>query len=583
MVFTTLDYVIISLFLITILGIGLSFKKSADKDLTAFFLAGRNMPWWLSGISMVATTFAADTPLAVTELIAKNGISSNWLWWNMMAGGMLTTFFFAKQWRRANVLTDLEFIEVRYSGKPAAFLRGFRSIYFGLFMNALVIGWVNLAMMSLIKVFFPALADHLLLSIAALMFIVVIYSSLSGLKGVAVTDVIQFTVAMIGCIILAVLVLNSDNIGGIDGLKEKLPDYTLSFFPKIGEHKTEGILTLSLGSFMAFGLFQWWSSWYPGAEPGGGGYIAQRIMSTKDEKNALFATLLFQIGHYCLRPWPWIIVALCSIVLYPDLPETEKRLGFVYIMRDYLPAGLRGLLFVSFLAAYMSTISTQLNWGASYLMNDFYKRFFKLNSKKEILFSRIITLIVMTISLFITSQIESISQVWSFIIECGAGLGLVLILRWYWSRINIWSEITASIVPLICYSVMKFILVRSDESWGKGILDDPKAFFWTVIITTLSWIVVTLITPKESDKTITAFIKRIKPQGLWNGKLVGKTTLINNFISWFSSIAMGYSVLFGIGFIIFKEWNYFVPTFIVFIVSVIILKRNIVKDLYVKA
>lgn len=271
MIFTTLDYIIIAIFLIITLMVGLSFRKSAEKDLTSFFLAGRNLPWWLSGISMVATTFAADTPLAVTELIAKNGISSNWLWWNMMAGGMLTTFFFAKQWRRANVLTDLEFIELRYSGKPAAFLRGFRSIYFGLFMNALVIGWVNLAMMSLLKVFFPALADHLLLSIACLMGLVVIYSSLSGLKGVAFVDLIQFSVAMIGCIILAVLVLFSDDIGGISGLKDKLPTSTLNFLPNIGESKTEGVLTLSLGSFLAFGLFQWWSSWYPGAEPGGGG------------------------------------------------------------------------------------------------------------------------------------------------------------------------------------------------------------------------------------------------------------------------------------------------------------------------
>jgi SSS family solute:Na+ symporter len=576
MIFTGLDYLIIGIFLIITLVVGLSFRKSAEKDLTSFFLAGRNLPWWLAGISMVATTFAADTPLAVTELIAKNGISSNWLWWNMMAGGMLTTFFFAKQWRRANVLTDLEFIELRYSGKAAAFLRGFRAIYFGLFMNALVIGWVNLAMMSLLIVFFPALADHLLLSITALMGLVVIYSSLSGLKGIAFVDLIQFSIAMGGCIILAFLVLYSDDVGGISGLKDKLPTATLNFLPNIGESKTQGVLTLSLGSFIAFGLFQWWSSWYPGAEPGGGGYIAQRIMSSKDEKSALFATLFFQVAHYCIRPWPWVIVALCSLVLYPDLPPNESRLGFVYVMRDFLPAGLKGLLFVAFLSAYMSTISTQLNWGASYLMNDFYKRFFKVDPKRDIHFSRLITVIVMSIAIIITSKIESISGVWSFIIECGAGLGLVLILRWYWSRINVWSEITASVVPLLCYAIMKFILVEYDASWGKGILEDSKAFFYTVVITTISWIGVTLITPKETDNTLNNFISQTRPNGLWNGKIIGKDILVKNLVSWAVAIALGYSILFGIGFLVFKEWISFIPAFLITLVSILILRRNIV-------
>lgn len=574
MIFTGIDYLIIILFLIITLTVGMSFQKSAQKDLTSFFLAGRNLPWWLSGISMVATTFAADTPLAVTELIAKNGISSNWLWWNMMAGGMLTTFFFAKQWRRANVLTDLEFIELRYSGKAASFLRGFRSIYFGLFMNALVIGWVNLAMMSLLKVFFPVLSDYLLLAIACLMVLVVLYSSLSGLKGVAIVDLIQFSVAMIGCIVLAFLVLLSDDIGGITGLKEKLPTSTLNFLPNIGESKTEGILTLSFGSFVAFGLFQWWSSWYPGAEPGGGGYIAQRIMSTKDEKNALYATLFFQIGHYCIRPWPWIIVALCSVVLYPDLPANESRLGFVYVMRDYLPVGLRGLLFVAFLSAYMSTISTQLNWGASYLMNDFYKRFFNIDSKKDIYFSRLITILVMFISLVITSKIESISTVWSFIIECGAGLGLVLIARWYWSGVNVWSEITASIVPLICYGLMKFVLVEYDPIWGKGILEDATAFFYTVVITTAAWLFITFVTPRESSETIDKFCHQIKPNGLWNGKLIGKDIIINNIISWFFSIMLGYSILFGLGFMIFKDLIPFLAAVLIMIISAMVIRRN---------
>ncbi len=451
-----IDWVIIGLYFFVALIIGLRYRGIGSRSLTDYFLGGRKMPWFVAGVSMVATTFAADTPLAVTELVAQNGISGNWLWWNMLLGGMLTTFFFARLWRRSGVLTEVELIELRYSGIQAAFLRGFKSVYLGLFMNVLIMGWVNLALMSILKVLFDIPDDQLLFYALGAMAITAVYSSISGLWGVAVTDVVQFVIAMTGCIILAIIVINSPEIGGISGLKSNLPPWALNFFPSISDFTPGDAatgLTITAGTFLAFIGFQWWASWYPGAEPGGGGYVAQRMMSTKNERDSVYATLLFQIAHYCLRPWPWILVGLASLVLYPELGANEKRLGFVMAMKDFLPAGLMGLLLVAFLAAYMSTISTQLNWGASYLVNDFYLRFFEpgASQKKLIKVSRIVTFLLMIIAVFATSQMNSISGVWQFIIECGAGLGLVLILRWYWWRINAWSEITATIAPFIGY------------------------------------------------------------------------------------------------------------------------------------
>ncbi|MFW5887255.1 MAG: sodium:solute symporter family protein [Bacteriovoracia bacterium] len=569
------DYLIIAVYLVFTLMIGFSLKKRAEGDISGFFLGNRSLPWWLVGTSMVATTFAADTPLAVTELVAQAGISGNWLWWNMLAGGMLTTFFFARYWRRAEVLTDLEFIELRYSGKGASFLRGFRSLYFGVFMNALVIGWVNLALMSLLKVFFD-IPDHLLIWVVSLcILMVVLYASLSGLLGVVFTDFFQFIIAISGCIILAVLVVNSEKIGGIDGLKSQLPAWSLTFFPTIGEastSETATALSLGLGSFLTFATMQWWASWYPGNEPGGGGYIAQRMMSAKNERHALGATLYFQIAHYCIRPWPWILVALAALVLYPQLPADDKKLGFVMAMRDYLPTGLKGLLLVAFFSAYMSTISTQLNWGTSYLINDFYARFIvKDASQKQLVWaSRLGTLLLMIIGLLVTTQIQTISGVWQFLIKCGAGLGLVLILRWYWWRINAWSEIAASIAPFIAYLFTKFYLSQYvDPAWGKGITQDPRSFFFIVSFTTLAWIIVTYLTKPTEDLKLREFYKRIKPLGIWlENKNTGRNTkLISLAICWLSAIVAAYSVLFASGYLIFKEWSDFGIWLLVFLAS----------------
>ena len=553
------DYLIIIIFIGITLFIGLKFRKEAGKDISSFFLGGRNLPWYIAGISMVATTFAADTPLAVTELVAQNGIAGNWLWWNMLAGGMLTTFFFARYWRRAEVLTDIELIEMRYSGKPAKFLRGFRSIYFGVFMNVLIIGWVNVALMSLLKVFFDIPDNQLLWYVAGAMILVSSYSAMSGLLGVAFTDVIQFGIAMIGSIFLAVLVLNSDEIGGIDNLKANLPDGTLSFFPAIGSEGSGTMLALGVGSFFAFIGVQWWASWYPGGEPGGGGYIAQRMMSTKSEKDAIYSTLFFQIAHYCIRPWPWIIVALCAVILYPDLSAADSKLGYVMAMKDFLPTGLKGLLLVAFFAAYMSTISTQLNWGTSYLINDFYQRFINPEADNKLLVraSRIGTIIIMLIALFVTSQINSISGVWAFIVECGAGLGLVMILRWYWWRINAWTEIVATIAPFVGYGLAKFVFVNFDAAWGKGIGDDPRSFFFTVGLTTIAWIITAFVTKPTDNTVLQSFFDKIKPDGNWrpfrkesNGKRIGQLA-----ICWISAIIFAYSVLFFTGSIILKEFT----------------------------
>ncbi len=401
MILTNLDWLIIGLYLLISISIGIYMSRRASRSTNDFFLTGRNLPWWIAGTSMVATTFAADTPLAVTELVAENGIAGNWLWWNMLLGGMLTVFFFARLWRRAGILTDCEFVAIRYSGKPANFLRGFRAIYIGVFMNMIVISWVNLAMVKILQVMFPELlffgiqeihfagismSSHLLV-VGCIMLFVAIYSSISGLWGVSITDSFQFVMAMAGCIALAIYAVNSPEIGGISGLKEKLPEWVFNYTPDIarGDHSigVGGVLKMSVTAFVAYLGVQWWASWYPGAEPGGGGYVAQRMMSAKNEKHSLLATLWFQIAHFALRPWPWIIVALAALVMYPE--EADKGATYVMVIRDLMPAGLLGLLLAAFLAAYMSTIASQTIWGTSYIVNDLFRPFIKPKGETELI------------------------------------------------------------------------------------------------------------------------------------------------------------------------------------------------------
>lgn len=544
-----IDWVIIVLYFVVSAAVGIYFTKRAGSNIQEFFLSGRNLPWWLAGTSMVATTFAADTPLAVTELVAKNGIAGNWLWWNFVFGGMLTVFFFARLWRRAGIMTDVEFVELRYSGKPAAFLRGFRSIYLGIFINCVIMGWVNLAMAAILEGMFGISREQVILYVGAALVVTAIYSALSGLWGVAVTDAFQFVLAMTGTTVLMFVVLGLPQVGGITGLEAKLPGWTLRFLPVIGESSTEaigGTLALTIAAFLAFVGVQWWAAWYPGAEPGGGGYIAQRMMSAKDEKHSLFATLWFTIAHYCLRPWPWIIVGLATLVLYPDLPAADKKLGYVYAMRDYLPIGLKGMLVASFFAAYMSTIATQLNWGTSYVINDFYKRFIKphADEKSLVRVSRITTILVMGISLIITLILDTISGAWAFIIEAGAGLGLVLILRWFWWRINAWSEIAAMVAPLLTYGYIK---LYTDIQF-------PETLYYIVGITTVVWLIVTFLTRPTDTETLKNFYRRIHPGGIgWKPvaallpDVKGDRGYGGLFLNWVAGIVLIYSMLFGIG------------------------------------
>jgi SSS family solute:Na+ symporter len=556
-----IDWLLIILYFVLSVVIGVWYSRRAGKSTSEFFLSGRSLPWWLAGTSMVATTFAADTPLAVTELVAKNGIAGNWLWWNFMAGGMLTVFFFARLWRRAGIMTDVEFVELRYSGKAAAFLRGFRAIYLGIFMNCVIMGWVNLAMASILEGMFGIPREQVMLYVAAALLFTALYSASSGLWGVAVTDVFQFVLAMLGTIILAIVVLDLPQIGGVAGLTSKLPDWALYFTPEIGGAASPGAggaLALSAAAFFAFVGIQWWASWYPGAEPGGGGYVAQRMMSAKDEKHSLFATLWFTIAHYCIRPWPWIIVGLATLVLYPHLGPDEKRLGYVYAMRDYLPVGLKGMLVASFFAAYMSTIATQLNWGTSYFINDFYKRFisppkdFTSNEAAErnaVFVSRMITVVIMIIAIIITALLDSISGAWAFIIEAGAGLGLVLILRWFWWRINAWSEIAAMVIPLITYAC----IVYANHAYGSGITF-PMTLYVIVTITTAGWLIVTMLTRPTAEATLTTFYRRVHPGGVgWKhiARLLpdvkGDTGFGGMFVNWIAGVVLVFSMLFGVG------------------------------------
>ncbi len=598
-----IDYAIIGFYFVILLSIAIYLSRKASRSTSDFFISGRNFPWWIAGTAMVATTFAADTPLAVTELVARNGIAGNWLWWNMLIGGMLTVFFFAKLWRRAGIMTDVELIEIRYSGKPAAFLRGFRSLYIGLVMNMIVIGWVNLALEKIIRVMFPGLTffgiesieflgftfSAALLWVACVMAFVGVYSTLAGLWGIAVSDILQFTVAMGSTIILAIVVVNLPEIGGMSGLIDKLPEGTLRFTPMIGTGTVPGdILALSVAAFIAHLAVQWWASWYPGAEPGGGGYVAQRMFSAKDEKHSLYATLWFTVAHYAVRPWPWIIVALCTLVLYPDLGYSEKGDGFVMVMRDYLPAGLLGLLVAAFFAAYMSTLATHLNWGASYTINDFYRRFIvkKKGEKHYVFASRVATIVILILSLLVTARLERITAAWEFIITASGGVGLVLLLRWYWWRVNAWSEITALIAPFILYGIILLWSAQlPPDAPIQMYLHFPYTLFYIVGCTTLLWLIITFMTKPVDEKVLTSFYERVKPGGrLWK-PIAEKMPHIKpeiNFkdlaICWISGVIMVYMALFGIGKLLFGEYLMAALYFIVAGVTAFIITINIRKD-----
>ena len=587
----TIDWLIIAAYFVMSLLIGLYYARRAGQSTEEYFVADRSMPWWLAGTSMVATTFAADTPLAVTEMVARNGVAGNWLWWSMLASGMLTVFFFARLWRRARVMTDVEFVELRYSGKPAAFLRGFRALYLGLPINLIIMGWVNLGMA---KVLSGTLGLAKWQALALCLGITFIYSILSGFWGVVVTDAVQFVIAMVGSIALAIFAVNA--VGGIESLKTRLagvkpvgsaeafgPGGAIQLLPDGSAMWMLPLLTLAV----YLGV-NWWASWYPGAEPGGGGYVAQRIFSAKNEKHGLFATLWFNLAHYALRPWPWIIVALCSLVLYngttpnPETGKPDAAFGYVQVMNDYLPIGFRGLLLASFAAAYMSTIATQMNWGASYIVNDFYRRFLKPDaSEKHYVFaSRMATLIIVLLSVVVTYYMNQITEGWELVLALGAGTGLVYILRWYWWRVNAWSEVAAMSSALVVSLGLRKLastLAQADLTNGsvwdpfaaslRGFIDPstPKGFggqiLITVGITTVVWLVATYVTKPEPMEKLTSFYRRVHPAGSgWRpvaraASMPERTgEMWPNFLNSLLVIALVYSTLFGIGEFIFGTW-----------------------------
>ncbi len=501
-----LDWILIISFFVIFLIIGLVVAKKSGKDTKEFFLSGRNMPWWLLGISMVATTFSADTPNLVTDIVRQDGVSGNWVWWAFLITGMLTVFVYAKLWRRSKVLTDLQFYELRYSGKEAAFLRGFRALYLGVFFNVMIMATVCLAAIKIGGIMFD-LAPWECVLYASL--VTVAYSSFGGLRGVIFTDFLQFIVAMVGSIWAAIYIVNMKEIGGLNALLTH-PNVAdkLNFLPDFSD--TKSLVVLLIVPIAV----QWWSVWYPGAEPGGGGYIAQRMLSAKDEKNAIGATLLFNIAHYALRPWPWIIIALASLVLYPNLSDIGAEFPNAVIGHDLgysamltkLPPGLLGIVIASLIAAFMSTISTHLNWGSSYIALDFYKRFLKpaASEKELVAVGRISTVLLMVFAAVIALFLSNAKSAFEILLQIGAGTGSIFILRWFWWRVNAYSEITGMIVS--------FFLALFFEFVDLG-LEGHEKLIYGVLITTASWILVTLITRPTDTQTLAKFYNQVTPYG----------------------------------------------------------------------
>ncbi len=552
-----IDWAVVALYFLFNLGIGLYYKSRAGSSVNEFFLSGRNIPWWLAGTSMVATTFAADTPLAVTGMVAKGGIAGNWLWWNMAASGLLTVFFYARLWRRSGVMTDIEFSEIRYAGKPAAFLRGFRALYLGIPINCIILGWVNKAMVDILTLILGVTKLQALAIVIGMIALTSSISTLSGLWGVLVTDMFQFVIKMGMVIVLAVFAIQA--VGGIDAMKMKLAalDATrgaqgsvLSFVPDLNS------AWMPLITFFVYISLNWWATWYPGAEPGGGGYIAQRMFCAKDERHSLLATLWFNVAHYAVRPWPWILVALASLILFPGLQDPET--GYIRVMIAHLPASLRGLMVAAFAAAYMSTIATQLNWGASYLVNDFYRRFLKPkeSEKHYVTASKMATVLLTIVSAVVTFYLDSIAGAWKMLLVTGAGTGSVLLLRWYWWRINAWSEVSAMVAAFVT-SITLQAGFHMDS-------DDPRGFAWimiiTVSITSAVWLAATFLTPPEPRDTLVVFYRKTRPSlAGWRPiaalapEVKPSRDGLANLKDWIAGLVLIYGVLFGTGKLLLHE------------------------------
>ena len=575
---TALDWIIIFLFFAISLGIGIYVSKSSSKSANEYFLSGRSMPWWLLGLSMVATTFSTDTPNLVTDIVRSNGVSGNWVWWAFLITGLLTVFVYAKLWRKSNVSTDLEFYELRYGGKPASFLRKFRSIYLGIIFNVITMSAVTLAAIKIGSIML-GLEPWQTAITAGL--VTVTFSAIGGFKGVVYTDVILFFVAMGGAIGAAVYLVNLPEVGGIESLlsNENVIN-KISILPDFND--TEALIALLIIPLAV----QWWSSWYPGAEPGGGGYIAQRMFAAKNENHAIGATFFFNIMHYALRPWPWILVALASLVVFPDLESiqnafpniTQDKLGndLAYpAMLTKLPTGLLGIVLASLISAYMSTISTQLNWGSSYIVYDFYQTQINPDAtqKQLVAVGRISTVLLMVLSTLLALLLQNAMQLFNLLLVFGAGTGLIFILRWFWWRINAWSEITAMLASGLISLFLAIPSIKTSLFGLNGMMPGWAEFPFVVFVTTTLWLIVTYLTPSESTSVLRSFYKKIQPGGPGWSKIVEEAkndsediikeneswTVPSGIIAMLLGCIMIYSIMFSTGYFIYGSYKLAIP------------------------
>ncbi len=551
--FSLVDWIIIFSYLGISIGVGVYFTKRASSNITDYFVSGRNLPWWLLGTSMVATTFAADTPLVITGWVRSEGIWKNWFWWNYIFGHVLAVFLFARLWRRAEVLTDNEFIELRYSGKPAAFLRGFKALYFSTIYNFIVMGWVISAMAKVFGVFFGV---ETYIAIVVCLAIAVFYTALSGIWGVAITDFIQYFIALFGSIVLVHFVINSPEIGGYSSFLSRLGEVesNLKFFmtPSTGTPVDEGFFSSSFFSFLIFISVIWWSS----HNADGGGYIIQRMSSAKNENHAVAGTAWFVINHYIIRLWPWVLIAVASLLVFPyaENSNADQEAYYLLMIKRFLGPGLLGLLFVTFLAAFMSTITTHLNWGSSYLVNDIYKRFIEKDrtDRHYVMVSRIFTIIITILAGIFAFYIKDIGKAWIFLWPMSAGIGLVLILRWFWWRINAWSEISAlgssilTIIIMIIYTNL------------KGISLELKHQVIVIPVSISTWIITTYFTSPEPVEKLQKFYNKIKPWGYWGPVTTvtqDRDSLARVLINWALGVCVVLAGMIGIGKLLLGEFS----------------------------
>ena len=554
-----IDWVVVAVYGTVTLIIGLVFTKRAGRSLEQYFLSGRKLPWWLLGTSMVATTFSTDTPNLVTDLVRTGGVSMNWLWWAFLITGMMTVFFYAKLWRRSGALTDINFYELRYSGAPAAFLRGFRAIYLGVFFNVMIMATVTLAAIKIAGVLL-GLDAYATVVLAAL--ITVVYSTTAGLWGVVVTDLLLFVLAMIGSIAAAYYAVTQPSVGGLAGLvaNPQVKD-KLSLLPDFSDHAAVvAVLIVPLA-------VQWWSTWYPGSEPGGGGYLAQRMLAARNEKQAMAATLWFNIAHYAVRPWPWILVALASLIVYPELSDLQAKLPYVdpaIIGHDlaypamllFVPHGLLGLVVASLAAAYMSTISTHLNWGASYVVDDVYRRFIRPAASEShyVNVGRAVTVGLMVLAALVALWLDHAMQAFQILLQIGAGTGLIFLLRWFWWRINAWSEIAAMLVSFLFALYLHLGHVRL----GFAPIDPALALVIGVGMTTVTWLAVTVLTPPTDRAVLQSFYDRIRPYPAGWRRAVDTGSgghaggdIAASLLAWFLGCVAVYAALFATGYLLY--------------------------------